>query len=490
MSSLVKKGLRILLRYGPFLFIPAFLYLAYNYVSAKSPKYKVTARVSIQGVPQQSAINSLGEKNLVSKTLAELPFQASYYFANQPKNEIYPDSSPVKVTVKSMVNSAEPVEITLRANDKSQFELTQGDTSEFHKFGAPVSESYGSFVVMFNPKTDSADKTVNVQMVPQAQVLEDFYKNYHVEAGHKEDVIQLDVVAANPKKGAEFLNAMLNAYGGSIHKDGDDAPVAKTINTVQYDTIRKAGKDVSGLKEKVADLTRQIASLKEQEKKPATVQVKRGNIDKNQAKIYQAVDSYIKQPIDQFVQVPYVDEIENPDLNDMVSDFNDAELARRRMTSQTKVDSMNRKLMTLRSNIVEQIRGYLKSGHSESNQQLSKAYYEEQIAAKQRRLDEINSEIKTAPGASFTVQKTTKTKTVNVSQASSKLVVLDKPEDNVEFIPVKATLIYALALLAGLLFPIAGWIIRVVRRNSSGKLIDGEKLSGKINDLFQVKQID
>src|SRR3569833_2731276 len=339
MSSFVKKSLRFLLRYGPFLFIPAFLYMAYNYISAKSPKYKVTARVSLPGVPQQSAIDSLGSKNVVSKTLKQLPFQASYYYADQPKKEIYPDSSPVKVRVKSMSNIAEPVAITLRANDKHQFELTQGDTSEFHKFGTPVNESYGTFMVTFNPKSDSADKAVNVQMLPQAQLLEEFYRNYHVGSGHKEDVVQLDLVTANPKKGADFLNAMLNLYGGSIHKDGDDAPVTKTINTVQYDTIRKPGKNVSGLKDMVADLARQIASLKEQEKKPATVTVRRGSIDKGQAKIYQAVDSYIKQPIDQFVQVPYVDEIENPDLNDMVRDFNDAELSRRRMTSQTRIDS-------------------------------------------------------------------------------------------------------------------------------------------------------
>ncbi|HEX3383874.1 MAG TPA: hypothetical protein VHS53_01735, partial [Mucilaginibacter sp.] len=203
-------------------------------------------------------------------------------------------------------------------------------------------------------------------------------------------------------------------------------------------------------------------------------------------------DSYIKQPVDQFVQVPYVDEIEDPELNDQVNEFNELELSRRHYTAQTQVDSMNRKLMTLRSSIVEQIHAYLRIGQAESTTRPPKSYYEAQVAAKQRRLDEINSEISAAGTAGFTVVKNNKEKTISLAGASSKLVVVEKPQDNVEYIPVNAIKIYVIAFLAGLLFPIAGWIVRVVHRNSSSRrrLTEPGKLDGQLNDFFHVKQID
>ncbi|MBS1529176.1 MAG: hypothetical protein JSU01_02615, partial [Bacteroidetes bacterium] len=338
-----------------------------------------------------------------------------------------------------------------------------------------------------------AQKPVNVEMLARAQMVDILYNDLHVGTGHKQDVVQLALVTGNPRKGADILNSLIAIYGSTIRKDsGNTAPNTKTVTVVQYDTVKKPGKDVSALKARAADLTNRIASLKRQEQSAgAGVQVRKGGIDKNQAKIYQAVDSYIKQPIDQFVQVPYVDEIENPDLNDLVNEFNETELSRRHYTAQAQIDSMNRKLMTLRSNIVEQIRAYLRNDHSESTSRLSKRYYEDQIAASQHRLDDINKEISTSGAPGFTVVKSNKVKTVGVSPASSGLVVLDKPEENVEFIPVNSAKIYVIAFLAGLLFPIAGWIIRVVHRSSSSRRpAQAAKLNGQINDLLHIKQID
>ncbi|HWD90387.1 MAG TPA: hypothetical protein VG367_19805 [Mucilaginibacter sp.] len=493
MGRFVRKSLRLLLLYGPLLFIPAFLYLAYNYISSKSPQYKVSAAISLKDVPQQTAIKDLKSKELINSVLDRMSLEASYFFADQPRQEIYPDSSPVKVVVKNLKNGPNPVWISLRATDAHQFELTRGDTSEFYRFREPISENYGTFVVVRNPRVDMVEKPVIVELLSRPQMITILNNDLHVGAGHKADIVQLALVTGNPKKGADFLNALLNIYGGTIRRDDNAAPATKTITTVQHDTIKKSGKDVRILKSKIADLTNQIASLKELEKSAGTtVQVRTGGVDKDQAKIYQAVDSYIKQPVDQFVQVPYVDEIEDPELNDQVNEFNELELSRRHYTAQAQVDSMNRKLMTLRSSIVEQIHAYLRIGQAESTTRPPKSYYEAQVAAKQRRLDEINSEISAAGTAGFTVVKNNKEKTISVAGASSKLVVVEKPQDNVEYIPVNAIKIYVIAFLAGLLFPIAGWIVRVVHRNSSSRrrLTEPGKLDGQLNDFFHVKQVD
>jgi hypothetical protein len=492
MNQGTKKSLRLLLVYGPLLFIPAFLLLAYNYNSSKSPAYKVSATISLKGVSQQSAIKALRSKDMVNSIVNQIPLEASYFFADRPRHEIFPDSSPVKVIVKNLKNSPVPVWISLQAADNHQFELTWGDTSGFYKFNEPITESYGTFTVVRNNGGDSVGKPVNVELLARNQMTNILYNDLHVSAGHKEDVIQLALVTGNPKKGAEILNTMIDIYGGTLSKDNDTtATPVKTVTAVQYDTIKKSGKDVSALKDKAAELTNQIASLKEQERNAGTTTVTMRGIDKNQAKIYKAVDSYIKRPIDQFVQVPYVDEIEDPDLNDQVNEFNEIELSRRHITAQAQTDSVNRKLMTLRSDIVQRISTYLENGHSESNGRLSKNYYEDQIAAKRRRLDDINSEINTAGAPGFTIVKSNKVKTVSVARASSKLIVLDNPEDNVEYIPVNTAKAYGVAFLAGLLFPIAGWVIRVVHRNSSShRRTEPGNLKQQISDLFHVKQID
>jgi hypothetical protein len=189
--------------------------------------------------------------------------------------------------------------------------------------------------------------------------------------------------------------------------------------------------------------------------------------------------------------VPYVDEIEDPDLNDEVSEFNETELSRQRLTGSQQTDSINRKLMTLRSNIVERINGYLKTEGSASNAALSRAHVEALIQSKQQRLVQLNKDIETAGFHTGKIIKTEKVKPVETSAKFAGIGVLDKPEDNIEFIPVNTLFIYGIAIIAGIFFPFAGWVIRSVRRKTlSRKLLDKEKLSEKLNDIFAVKQID
>ena len=66
----------------------------------------------------------------------------------------------------------------------------------------------------------------------------------------------------------------------------------------------------------------------------------------------------MRKPVDQFVQVPgYVDEIEDPDLNDEVNEYNEAQLSKQHLVSTSRparsIDSVNRKLLVLQSMILE-----------------------------------------------------------------------------------------------------------------------------------------
>lgn len=484
---MVKKSWLLLGRYSLFLFIPVSLGIAYYYISSQLPQYKVTAKIALKGIPQDSAINGIRSKYLISKALDQLPFQASYYFADIPQKEIYPDSSPVKLVVRSLNEGAAETWISLEVRGSTQFEMARGDTSEFFKFNEPIIESYGKFTVLQNTTVKDADRLVNVKIESQAAVLNRFYDNLKITRDNKGNEMTLTVVTGNAQKGASFLNTLFRLYGKTIHQP---AKAAETLTT-QYDTVVKPGKDVSALKEKATALTSQIENLKAQSANLAgTAPVRRSNLDKGQAKIYQAVDSYVKKPIDEFVQVPYVDEIEDPELNDQVSEFNEAELSRRNLTGTRQIDSANRKLMTLRSNIVERINAHLRNEGSASNRTLSRNNILAQIQSKEHQLAQLKKDIETAGAKSYTVVKTENAKAATAIGTAG-LVVLDKPGNNIEFVPVNSLLIYGIALIAGILFPFAGWVIRSARRNaSSRKLLDKEKLSEKLNDIFAVKQID
>jgi len=487
MAPGAKKSRFLLRRYGLYLFIPVSLFIAYNYISSQLPKYKVTAKIALKAIPTDSAINVFKSKSLVTKALGQLPFQSSYYFADMPETEIYPDSSPVKLVVSRLNEGAQATWISVQVKGSKQFELTRGDTSEFYKFNTPINESYAKFTVSQNPAFKDVDKAVNIKIEPQAEVLNRFYNNLKVTPDNKENNLKVTVITGNAQKGVDFLNTLFKSYGNTIHQPAK----AREVTTTHYDTVVKPGRDVSAQKAKAVDLTRQIEDLKAQSANLANAApVRRTSLDKGQAKIYRAVDSYIKKPIDEFVQVPYVDEIEDPDLNDQVSEFNEIELNRRRLTSARQTDSINRKLMTLRSNIVERINSYLRSEGSASNRALSRNNILSLIQSKERQLAQLQKDIETVSAKSYAVVKTEKV-TPAASPGTAGLVVLDKPEDNIQFVPVNSLLIYGIALIAGIFFPFAGWVIRSARRNSSSrKLLDKEKLSEKLNDIFAVKQID
>src|SRR5579863_2018942 len=191
MAPTQKKSRFLLRRYGLFLFIPISLLIAYTYISSQWPQYKVTAKIALKNIAADSAIDVIKSKYLITKALNQLPFQASYYFADIPKKEIYPDSSPVKLVVNSLKEGASETWISLQARDSTQFELTRGDTSEFYKFNEPIEESYGKFTVAPNTSVQDVDRAVNVKIEPQEALLDRFYNNLQVTPDSKHSVLKL-----------------------------------------------------------------------------------------------------------------------------------------------------------------------------------------------------------------------------------------------------------------------------------------------------------
>ena len=97
--------------------------------------------------------------------------------------------------------------------------------------------------------------------------------------------------------------------------------------------------------------------------------------------------------------------------------------------------------------------------------------------------------VKVAPKPVAPIVRTAPPKTVSPAAPVQPFVIVGKPEDNIEYMPVNRPLIYAIALLAGLLIPLAGLVIKKLnmRAFSWFGLV---KLTEKIQSLFVVRQID
>jgi hypothetical protein len=480
-SSLLKK-------YGLFLCIPLFLAIAWFYADSTYPQYKVSAKIALKGVSTESAISGLKSKGLIKKAIDQLPLQVKFYNTNSPKKELYGDSLPVKFVFGGLdsVNTETSLELAISGDD--QFTLTNNDTVSYHKFNDLVNESYGKFTVIKTPFFKSRDQTLTVKLNESAQVLNQFYNSVRVEPDSRDNVITVSTLAGTSQKGVDFLNALLEVYAtANPGKAG-----APSNPPVIYNT-RQITENIDVLKAKAATLDREISKLKEENQGHKSMPRANARVDETQRKIYEAIRPYMKKPINQFVQVPYVDEIENPDLNDEVNEYNETELSKQRLLASAPggnalIDSANKKLMMLQSDIFEKISGSAVSRNSYTTSSSDNAS-NVRIRIKEDSLNHLNKKIQ-AETHKYAAIKATSVKP-NTTASSPPLVMIEKPEDNIEYIPTNELMIYGMALLAAAIILFGWWIIRI-----SGKKIishaqfDPGKLSEKINNLFAEKQID
>jgi hypothetical protein len=502
----LKKTMILVKRFWLFLFLPVFFIIAYNHVSSLYPQYKVTAKIALKGISVTSAVDDIKSKYLIQKALGQLPFQASFYNAESPKNELYGDSVPVKFVFNDSKTISTEKWIQLETTDYNQFALANGDTSVYHKFNEPINEAYGKFTIVRNSWYKPTDEVYLIKLSQPADLLNQYYSKLRVETAN--DVITLSVSAGNPQKGADFLNKLLLAYEGDKHKDVNytAAPAPRITKTVSRpekidNSAEKANAALAALKEKAERLDNEIAKLKTRSENASSEDRPEptAKIGADQRKLYEAVKPYIKKPVDQFVQVPYVDEIENPDLNDEINEYNEAELAKQHLLAsgqnRVQADSVNRKLMVLQSDIMEQLNAFLKNGKAPVRKasNYSASQIADMIQSKEHELAEVNKNIQEADQHKHpVVQVAAATKVVSTPViVAPRVVIVEKPGDNAELIPSNAFVFYLIALLAGLFIPFAGWVIRRATRNTSPRgVLDKEKLRETIGNIFSVRQID
>lgn len=483
-----KNIFSLLKKYGLFLCVPIFFAAAYFYSESIYPQYKVSAKITVQDVPVASVINDIKSRALVQKTISQLPLTAKFYSINSPKKELYADSVPARFVFSGANKVNIPTRLEFAATSGGQYTLSNNDTITYHQFNELINEYYGKFIVEKNPLFKSSEQTFIVKLDEPGQVLDQFYNNLHVDAGIGNNTVTVSILAGNARQGIDFLNMLFRLYDAA---NPHTAAVAAVPVTANADAIND---NINTLKQKAWALESKIKKLKEQNKNIVRTPKAKSKLDEKQARIYAAIKPYVKKSVDQFVQIPFVDEIEDPELNDEVNDYNETELAKQHMLASSsgnngEIDTTNKKLMMLRSDIFEKITKPVKDDNAGVVLSSANPATTAIIKSKEDSLNEFYKNIR-AERSQAAIVKAAPVKPY-VAVSGSRLVMLAKPGDSIEYIPVNELMIYGIALLAAVLVLFVRWLIRKSNQKTTRYAsFDSEKISEKLNNLFAEKQID
>lgn len=499
-------------KYWLFVFVPIFLVLAHLHISHIAPKYRVSAKLVLNNVDAASAANEIKSKTLIGEALVQLPFRLSFYNDTVPQKEIYPDSVPVKLMFSSLTNIHPESGISVQPMKNGQVAVSYGDTIVNYGYGELITEPYGKFRVVMRSGMKPDNQNYIVKINDMSELLDRIYNDMKVGVDEKNNVLTVSVVTDNAANGVDLIKKLVRLDSRAHHIA---KPVKYSPTPVVKDTepepeaphYQEPNIDIAALRARADRLHNEIRSLDaRKDNPPADDDDQKTASPTDQAKMYQEMKSSVKKPVTEYVQVPHQDEIEDPDLNDDVSQYNDAQSYRHTLMSnaqknRTQIDSINRRLMVLQSQIVQELNGDIKNAPAHHTRHRAPIDIKAIIRQKQDALAKVDADINAAmrqasikPITKVAKVQHTKGKHIAppvVQIAGPALIIADKPENNVRLVPPNIVLIYGIAFLLGLCVPLGWFAIRKIWNiGSSRTLINREKITERIHDIFSVKQID
>jgi len=230
----VQRTIILVKRFGLYIFVPLFLLLAYSYVSSTHQQYRATAKIALKNISAEEVAHDLHSEPLVKQALDQLNFQASYYDAESPREELY--GSEVAVRLKfdgPRKTGADEAWLNLDVAGKDSYTLTNQDTTAYYSFNAPVNASFGSFMVTRRPGNKLTEASYLVHLDDPNKQLDTWSENLNIEPDDNGRSATISIVAGNPRKGAAFLNKLLQLYAGETpDRHGD-------LDTDKFNLVEK-----------------------------------------------------------------------------------------------------------------------------------------------------------------------------------------------------------------------------------------------------------
>lgn len=466
----------------------AFLFLRYT-----TPKYAVTSRLLIRAAekePNRSSNNqtfqdldifnatttveneteALTSRHLLEQVLAELALNVSYFRPGKVHDvEIYGPAVPVQVVVGTVGDKADKNPLSVYLLNDSTFELTDGGAGRSrHRFGEQVRKPYGTFTVLRTPGRWPAATPVIVQLYRLADVAEDYSKNLTVEATNKKSsVLEITLLEAIPAKGKAVVNKLIEVYNRENKADRN----ALAVSTIRFidDRLVTLAAELTGVEKQVAKYKSQNAvtnitteaTIYGNQSETNTKQLTEATIQLN---IMNSLARYLTQPGSNYRLVPSNLGMQDPTLVGLVTKFNEVQLERERMLRTTEANNplvvnMNEQLANLRGSILENLRNIKSSlgitrGAIVGNRNTANANIK-LVPTIERNLMSISRQQGVKQSLyQFLLQKREES-ALSLAATGSNTRLLDPALVSLKPVKPLKPLVYLLALMAGLLLPLA-----------------------------------
>jgi tyrosine-protein kinase Etk/Wzc len=449
-------------RYRFYTSLVFFLVVAFIYVTYTPVRYKVSSKIALNnnsGIILDSVADNLKSGLLVKRAVSQLPFEVNYYKENSPGEELYGDSLPVKLILNNAHSNGYTNKLIINPLSSHSFSIDHEDTIQFYEINEQVSQYYGKFKVVRGTAFKSHFNPVIVRFNELSAISTAYYKNLDVDINENANTIELSILVRHPQKGQDFLNKLLELYKAehkvptSGNKPGDQG------------ALQALKSEIAALKLKAS-------------KKASVIQSKNKPLSSQQLMTLEVIKPYLQKPINQFVQVPYIDEVQDATLQNDLNRFNKAELDKQRMLGAPKVDdvavsNIDRQLAALKIDLAEQVNTLHSGKHATERvgngaiaQQLQKAKLQYQL------LSRNNQNPHVIPNTGI-------------------ITIIEKPGYSIAKVAPNKVLTFALALLLGFMVPaLFNFFSSINTSITSIKWFNSQTLIEKIKILLGARQID
>ncbi|RYY31692.1 MAG: capsular biosynthesis protein, partial [Sphingobacteriaceae bacterium] len=436
-------------------------------------------------------IEVLKGKTLMLRVLRELNLQATYFKKGKIKNtEVYGQSLPVTIILSRLDSSAYDKKIIIKVNSATQYSFSDGTESNVYEFGREVKKPYATFTVIQAPGAmQLTDKVVLVQFNNMKKLVAGYLDNLIITPVNKNgNVLKLSLNTKVPQKGIHVLNKLIELYNQEGIENKNEI-AAKTIVFID-DRMVDLVKELSGVEKDVENYKRRndvtdISSESQQYLQNTGDYEKKLSDYEIQISILQSIESYITNQKNQSDLVPSSLTIQDATLVELINNFNQLQLQRKRVLKSNYENSpvavnITEQLNTLRGNISENIRnikkGLIIARNALGSKNVKFESLKQNVPSIERQLLEIKRQQNIKENLYQYLLQKREEASLSKAAAVSNLKIIDRADVDDTPVKPKRSLIMLLALLAGVVLPIG--------------IISGKNmLNNKVSHIDDVKQI-
>jgi tyrosine-protein kinase Etk/Wzc len=456
-----------------------FLIIASVYLILIPTRYKVSSKISLNNnsrLSLQSVVSGLKAKPLVQKAIDQLPFGVNYYKESSPREEVYGNSLPVKMLLDDSIGVRYAHNLLLKPISSHSFSIEHEDTIQFYEIGEHVNQYYGKFKMVRGSAFNAHFSPLIIKLNQPSDLFKTFYENLELKTVEKDRAIVLSILVKNAEKGKDFLGKLLELYNNNNRISTQDGTLNNSLQSIQQ--------EIATLKIKAEKLEQQSSGSG-----GSSVITKNVHLNGLQLKTLEVIKPYLKNSVSQFVQIPYVDEVQNIDLRNNLNKFNKAELDKQRLLGAQKIDDLavsyvDHQLSTLQTSILVQL-DRLRNGNvvetnapdaSSSNIPATElALVNRQIKADMLRYENLSQGSQEAKAVSHT----------------GVFRVVERPGDHIQEVRPDFFIVYTLALFLGLLVPMLFTFFESLNTSiTRRRWFNNQTLTEKIKILLGTRQID